>query len=255
MLRGILIIAAVGLLAVLSHRRSRFEERVFKNVPLSDWFTILVIPLFMYLGWITVVRNILERPTTALFPLDDYDILTITILFLVYSFVGNSIHFTAKILWRYLKDYESTLAYQVNEMFHGKLSHYLTYLNGIFIIFLLAVLEINHPLLYPVLPRYSFMVIVSGIVFGVSGSKAVFYTNEWFGGYNKPLFFLVTILFAVLISMLKFFRLPFRFYPVNLFVFSMFLSFLATFLLRQVFIFAKLSDKKKLGFLTKILHA
>lgn len=255
MLTGILIIAIVGLLAILSHRRTRIEERIYKNVPLSDWLTILAFPLFMYIGWFFVVKNILERPQSSIIPFDDFDILAITILFMIYAFVGNALHLTGKILWKYLQGLENTMAYRVNEMFHGKLSHYLAFMNSLFIMFLLAILEINHPVGFSVRTNYLLITALAGITFGISGAKAIFYTNEWFGGYNKPLFFVTAVLLILLFSIIKLLELNLSFYPVILFISVMYLSFIATFIIRQFFIFGRLGKKRKLRFLAKILSA
>jgi len=253
MLTGILIIVAIGLLAVLSHRRSRLENKIYNNVPLNDWLTVLILPIMFYLGWFFIVKNILERSYIPRLPFEDFDILAITTLFMVYGFVGNSIHFTGKILWKYLKESKHSMAYKVNEMFHGKLSHYLVYLNMVFIMFLLAILELNHPLPLNI-SRINFIVIIlAGIVFGLSGRRAVFYTNEWFGGYNKPLFFLSAFLLSILFVLHKTYKLSYFSYPVNLFAISMGISFIATFVVRQFFIFARLGNKRKLRFLAKIL--
>lgn len=253
MLTGIIIIATIGLLTALSHRRSRLENKIYKNVPLSEWLIVLVFPIILYLGWFSVVKNIVDRPKIAVIPFDDFDILTITILFMVYGFVGNSIHFTGKILWRYLASHKNLMAYKVNEMFHGRLSHYLVYLNGLFIIFLLYILEINHPVMSGVTSKYLFYAATAGVIFGISASKSVFYSNEWFGGYNKPLFIIVSILLSVMIMVSKILRLNYSLYPVNLFVTSMGVSFIAAFVMRQLFIFARLGGKRRLRFLAKIL--
>jgi hypothetical protein len=253
MLTGLLILALVGLLGALTHRRSRLENKIYKNVPLSEWLVVLILPVSLYLGWFFIVDHILERPKTTIFPLDDFDIIAITILFMIYGFVGNAIHFTGKILWRYLRKNPKAMAYRINEMFHGKLSHYLVFLNGMMIAFLLAVLEFNHPIQLGVTSAYSGWVVLGAIVFGISGSKAVFYSNEWFGGYNKPLFFVISALLSILFLFYRIYNLKFIFYPVNLFIISLGVAFLSTFVFRQVFIFTKLGQKRRLRFLAKFL--
>lgn len=257
MLTGILIIAIVGILGVLSHRRSRLENRIYRNVPLPEWLTVLVLPIALYLGWFVMVKNIIRRPAVEKFPLDDFDILAITILFMIYGFVGNGIHFTGKILWRYLKSEKHYLAYKVNEMFHGKLSHYLVYLNCMFIIFLLSIIEINHPVsTYTYLTRgYLRLSALSGILFGYAASRSIFYTNEWFGGYNKPLFVISSALLMFILGINRLYGMNYSYYPVNLFVVSMGATFVSSFVLRQLMIFARLGQKRRLRFLAKIFSA
>lgn len=255
MLTGILIIAIVALLGSLSHRRSRLENKIYKNVPLTEWLTLLIFPLFLYFGWVMEVKNILHRPYNSILPFDDVDLLSVTILCLIYGFVGNAMHFTSKILWRYLEKDRHSMSYKVNEMFHGRLSHYLTFLNTGFIIFLMSLLEINHPQNLPENSRILFLIILSGIIFGISASRTIFYTNEWFGGYHKPLFFVGSALVFVLSLIFKSFRLKFSLYPVGLFVVTFYMSIIITFLARQMFIFTRLGNKRKLRFVAKILSA
>lgn len=255
MLTGILIIATITLLAVLSHRRSRLENKIYKNVPLNEWLNVLVFPVMFYLGWFFMMKNILARPKIGFLPFDDFDILAITLLFGVYGFVGSTLHFTGKILWRYLKTDRRSMVYKVNEMFHGKLSHYLVYLNMAFIGFFIPMLEINHPLVMPITSFYLFLIVIAGVVFGMSGTRAIFYTNEWFGGYNKPLFFIFSILLIIIWAIFKTLRLKFSLYPVSLFIVAIFASSVVSFLLRQFLIFSHLNNKRRLRFLAKVLSA
>lgn len=255
MLTGILILTIVGLLAVLSHRRTRLENKIYKNVPLVDWLNFSAYPIALYIGWFIVVKNIISRPYADIFPLGDFDILAVTILFMVYGFVGNSIHFTGKILWRYLVREKHGIAYRVNEMFHGRFSHYLIYLNVMFIIFLLAMLEVNHPLPAFVTNNYLKLIAFGGIAFGYLGSKTVFYSNEWFGGYNKPLFFIMTIFAALLLLINRFYNMNYSYYPVNFFTVTMCTSFLSAFIIRQFIIFSRLNSRRRFRFLAKIFSA
>jgi len=255
MTAGILIISIVTLITVLTHRRSRFEEKIFKNVPLSDWITSLIFPTLIYIGWATLVKSILGRPQIPIFPFDDFDILAVTILFMVYGFVGNGIHFTSKIVWRYLDARKNPMAYRVNEMFHNKLSHYLSFLNALFIAFLLPVLEINHPSLYQLTRQEMLGVVTAGSVFGISGTRSIVMTNEWFGGYNKPLAIVILMLLGIIISIFKTYHLNLAYYPAGLFVIIIFASSLATFFIRQIMIFSRLNSKRRLKFLARMLSA
>lgn len=252
MLTGLLILSTVLLLAVLSHRRSRLENKIYKNVPLEDWLNSFVFPTAFYTGWFFVMRSIVSRPPVNILPFDDIDLLAITFLFMAYGFLGNGIHFTSKILWKLLQSNHNTMAYKVNEMFHGKLSHYLVYLNGLFIVYLLAIIEINHPLNYPVASDYQNLIFILGLVFGFGASKSIFFTNEWFGGYNKPLSTVCLLLLCFLLLLGKNFNIRYSVYPVSLFVAVMGFSFVFSFLIRQFFIFIRLGNKRKLRFLAKI---
>lgn len=254
MLTGFYIIVFVVLLAVLSHRRTRLEGKILKNVALYDWLLVLVFPVLVYVGWIFIVRNIVERPRIQILPFDDLDILGVSIIFMVYGMVGNAIHFTAKILSRYLTK-QHKMAYQLNEMFHGKLSHYLVFLNALFIFFLLPVLEVNHPISSNLTRNYITLIVIAGFLVGIFSSKGIFFTNEWFGGYNKPLFFVTGALLSILILFFKVNDLKAVDYPIYVFILAIFLSFISTFILRQLFIFTRLGKKRRWRFLAKALSA
>jgi hypothetical protein len=253
MLTGIFILAFVAILGILSHRRSRLEEKIIKNVPLEDWLTILGLPLGLYMGWYLIIRNIVNRPFVSLAFYDDIDVLAVNSMFLVYGFVGNALHFNAKVLWRYLKKDKKSTVYRINEMFHGKLSHYLAFLNAIFIIFMLPILEINHPLRASLFNTYIQLLIIGGAVFGYAASKAFFYTNEWFGGYNKPLFLLSSALLTALILIFKLTGYSLGHYPVSIFVIAVFSSIITAFIIRQFFIFTRLGSRRRLKFMAKML--
>ncbi len=255
MLASIILTALIGFIGILLHRRTKLEEKVFKNIPLSEWLLIFIFPLCFYICWAVIVRNIVNRSFIPLIPLDDLDILAMMMFFLIYAFVGNAIHFTGKILWRYLRHDRETMAYRINEIFHGKLSHYIIYFNSLIILLLFSILEINHPLENPLSEVYILLVIAAGIVFGVSATKAIFYTNEWFGGYNKPLFFLTFIILTMLLSISRVLKLQYQYYPIKLFITAIYGSIVAAFIVRQVIIYSKLNKKAKLRFLAKILSA
>lgn len=255
MLTGIIIVAVISLLGVFSHRNSRLENKIYKHVPLTDWMTVFFIPVGLYMGWFSIMRTVVERPFIRILPLDDFDILAITILFMIYGFVGNSMHFTGKILWRYLPPLRHSMAWRVNEMFHGRLGHYLVYLNMMFIILLLAVLEINHPLPQHLAGGNEGLVILVGILSGFALSKAVFYTNQWFGGYNKPLFLVGIMIIIFQYMLLGIYGLHLDEYPLSMFVLSGGTGFCGSQVIRQAMIFAKLPTRRRLRFIAHLFSA
>lgn len=255
MLRGILILLLVGLLGILSHRRTRLEEKIYKNIPLADWLIGMVFPIIVFPVLIALIKNILGRPNIFILAFDDIDILAFSIFFLVYAYVGNTLHFTSKILSRYIVSDHKSVTYKINEMFHGKLSHYLFFISAILFFFSLPILEINHPLTYSFTSSYRWAVIAAGIVFGVLQSKAVFYPNEWFGGYTKPIFILLLGCFSSLWWIFHELDLSLAVYPISLFIMTGFLAAVCTFLARQLFIFSRLNNKRRLRFLARILSA
>src|SRR3989338_2359673 len=253
MLTGLIIIATAGLLAVLSHRHDRLSNKILKNVSLNEWLGIGVFPIFLYIGWAIIIQNILQRPNIGIFFLDDIDILAIMLLCLIYGYVAVALHFASKVLWIYLKGNKKSMAYRVNEMFHGKMSHYLGFLNLLIVFLTVSLLELNHPVEYPIFRSYLTYIVIVGIVSGLAMSKTVFYTNEWFGGYNKPLFFVTIVLLSILIFIFKTLSLSYAFYPIGLFIHTFYISMLLAMLVRQIVIFSNLPDRRKLKFLSRIL--
>ncbi len=253
MITGAVLLAIFIFLGFVSYRRQRLEQKVFKNIPLTDWINIMVLPIGMYGAFYLMMRNVLSRENIQVLDLDNMTLGAIGILFLVYGFVGGSIHFVGKVLWRYLPKRKDAMSYKVNEMFHGKLSHYLSYVCTAMVLFIAGLLELNHPIVERLTDGPVRMLQFSGILFGISASKVIFYTNAWFGGYNKPIFFLVTLLFLTLWSIIQSHELDLRLYPFNLFILAMYGSISSTFLVRRFMVMTHLSRKKKLGFIMRIL--
>jgi len=253
MLTGILLLAIMVFIAVISYRRPRLEQRVFKNIPLIDWINILIVPTFMYFGLVLIVRSILFRPKVAILDFDESSLLAVGLLLLIYDFVGNSIHFVAKVLSRYIPDDRHTIIYQVNEIFHGKLSHYLVFVCTFLVIFVTALLEINYPSSVKLHKSILWLLLIAGSISGVSSAKGIFYTSEWFGGYKKPLIILSGLLLSVLLTLFWINNLNFSYYPIGLFIVFFFASFIVTFIFRQFLIFSRLGRKRRLRFLAKLL--
>ena len=257
MITGLILFSVIVFVGIISYRRPRLEERVIRSIPLIDWMIGLILPMGGFLALVLIVRNIVSRTAVEILDFDDFTLASFFIFFIMYTFVGISIHFVAKVLSRYITPNRHARIYQINEIFHGKLSHYISFVSILLAIFTLALWEINHPLLGidQITQAARIMTIIFGSLLGYSSAKAIFYTSGWYGGYNKPLFFLVGVLLAVLVVFYRNFSLKLIFYPVNLFVVSMFVSFLATFIFRQFLNFSRLRKKKRLQFLAKILSA
>lgn len=254
MITGLLIISIVSFVAVLSYKRPRLEQKVFKNIPLLDWLNILGFPPLIYVGLVFIVTNILARTRVQILDYEDLTIIYIGILFLILAFVGNSIHFVSKVISRYLPVNKHTLEYQVNEIFHGKLSHYMVMIFSILTLFMVDLLELNHPLVVPYLVRYEWLIVIAGIILGISASRTVIFSAGWLGGYFRPVFTLVFIIFLVLFSIIKINSLDMSYYAINLFSISTYVTVLVMFLIRQIFIFSKLNQKRRLQFIAKLLN-
>lgn len=253
MIVGIIILAVVSFIGIISYRRPRLEQRVIKNIPLIDWINILIFPIIIYFGIIILVKNILLRTRVAILDFDEFILIGVGLLFLIYAAVGNSIHFVSKVLSRYLKPNPHSRAYQINEIFHGKLSHYLAFVSSMLVVFVIAILEINYPSALRLTTGQTYLTIIASIVFGISMANMIFITHEWLGGYNKPLASLALFIIIILLAIFRTFSLSLLYYPVNLFVITLMTSFISAYLIRQFLIFTKLGAKRRLRFLAKML--
>lgn len=255
MLTGILLISLISFIAIVSYRRPRLEQRVIKRIPVIDWLNILVFPLVFYAGMVFIVRSIFARPRISILDFDDSLIIGVGVFFVIYAFVGLSVHFVSKVLSRYIRSDSRSRIFTINEIFHGKLSHYITFVSSWMVGFSMALLEINYPLADKISSGMVILIGLSAIMGGYSATKTVFYTSSWYGGYNKPLFLITALLLYVLIVIYRANRLILFSYPINIFVAILYATIICTFILRQFLIFSKLSKKRRLQFLTKILSA
>lgn len=251
MFLGLLIAAVAGIFAVLTHRSSRLEHKVYKHVPLVEWLNLLVYPTLLYAGWMVVIINIFSRPKYGNFPIDGFLLIALIFFSIIYGFIGTALHFTGKILWHYLKSQPKAIAFRVNEMFHGRLSHYLTYINTMAVLFMTPLLEINHPLTHPLTLTNQTVLMIIAVVCGAAFCRAIFFTNEWFGGYNRPLSFLGLMFLGVLFSIQQFYDVSYNTRPLFFFSTVLFACFVTTFVLRQLFIFARLGNRHKLRYISR----
>lgn len=171
---GILIIAISLILSVWLYRKNNLEQKVFKDVPLVDWFNFIIFPIIVYIGLAIIITYIISRPRYDIIPTDDALMLTIIIFLLVTVYVGNAIHFVAKVLHRYTHSaFKFTQFYKVNELFHTRLSHSTIFYAGLLLLFSIGLFEINYPLPYQLSLFQETLVVVSAIGFGMASVKSL----------------------------------------------------------------------------------
>lgn len=252
MIVGLFLLAIVLFLSVVTHRQTRLEKKLLKNIPIADWITITILPLFVLLaGWM-FITSIVARPSAAITPFEDLDLIGMTVFFIIFGFIGVTLHFTSKVLWRYIPKREARTAYKINEMFHNRISHYVIYVSASLAVFLLTILEINHPVASGMSQSTMLTVIFAGILSGWSYGRSIFYVNQWFGGYNRPFFILIFIFAFLQKEIFAGFKLSFENYPLSLMVMLNWLTFLGVFIIRQLLIFTRLNNKHKLRYIMKI---
>jgi len=252
MFTGILILALVIFITVISYRRQRLEEKLIKQIPVIDWFLMFASPIFFYVGLIMIVRNILSRHRVNILDFEESQILGIGIFFMIYAIVGVSVHFVAKVLSRYIKRDRSSKVYQVNEIFHGKLSHYLTFACSYMLVFTLALLEINYPLPQK-LSGANFAVLTGvGILAGFSAFKGIFYTHQWIGGYNKPFYLISLVFLIILVGIFKSDNLIIAYYPMNIFIVAGLFSVVCIYGVRRILFFSRLSRPRRIKIISRL---
>lgn len=240
MIQATIVLTAAGLISTFLYK-NQHGKRKFKKIPINDWISLVFLPIVIYVWWAFVVKSILSRPYTPIINVSDIDLMLITFGVIAVGAVGNTIHSTGKILWYHLEPKKDVVksAYLINEIFHGPLGHYIVFICGLLIIFLMPVLEINHPIEQALKPHEMRILAFSGILFGISIKRCFSFTSRWFGGYNKILFVYTTILTALTASLYHFFDMYFYLYPITWFAVWIFAAIIGTFSIQTLLWFIK----------------
>lgn len=141
-----LLIAISFAFTVAVYRNPSFVGRLWKNIPITDWINLFVTPFILYLAFILIMYSILSRTRYDILFTSDFLLGAIILLLISGAFVGNSIHFVSKVLSRYIPIDEDSIVFQINEIFHMRLSHELTFYSTILLLFAIGLFEINYPL-------------------------------------------------------------------------------------------------------------
>lgn len=252
MLVGLLLLALIAFIGAFGYKQSRLEQRVIKNISLVDWINILLVPLFGYVGAVLVVTNILSRPNADIFGLNDIGLFIVGMPFFIYAFVGNSIHVVSKAISRHMKENPRSLSYRVTELFHGKFSHYISWVCLFLAFFVIVLLEINHPLTSALSTDVTWVIAFAAILVGVSMARTFFYTSDYWGG-NRSMYIFIGALFIAVSGLFSSFHLSYSYYPTGLFLAMMVGTMLILFILRRVFVVFRLTQKRRLRFLVRLV--
>ena len=254
MVVGFTLIIGFILISVFAYKQSKFEQKLIKHISVVDWMNLFLTPIAMYVGVVYLVKGIISRPYMNVLDIRDSTLVIVGLPFLIYAFVGLTVHFVSKVLWRNFKKQNMSMAYRVNEIFHGKLSHYLTTICGFLTLFMISLLELNHPLTEALDTNESRLMLLAGVLLGIPVARSVFYTSNWLGG-NRSLFIVACIFLTVILLVFQFLSIQLISYPISLFVLSSLVSFITLFILRRVYIQAHLGNRRRLRFLAHILWA
>jgi hypothetical protein len=236
--------------AVFVYRRPRFERKLLKKIPLVDWLNLLVLPAVVYFALVSIVKAIILRPRYSMLDFEDVSIISLLVCFLLLTFIGNTIHFCGKVLSRYIHINPQDIVYQVNEIFHDKLSHYMTFMGCLVTFFLIGILEINYPAQLMMRDNQYAALLSMGIIGGAAATKGVF---TWQGRNYRPISWLNFILLVTQITLFLSYDLSYRYYQYNTFLLSFMVTALAMFSSRTIMILTKLDAAHRMRYLAKLL--
>lgn len=134
------IISAAFLYAQRRHTRLRLA-----GVNLVQMYYLAVAAPLILLSIINIGLDIIKRPSVLNLNLPDQLIFSLYVLSTCIGIVGTAIHSTSATIADDFGKSEISKARETNEIFHGPLSHYMTYIGGILAVAFLAILDFNHP--------------------------------------------------------------------------------------------------------------
>ncbi len=241
MILGMAIFLTIVCFGVLTHDKTRFESKVYKNIPLYDWMLITFFPVGCFVATAIFVRSIVLRQFYQVLPFQDFEILIVGTLVLIYASAGNSIHFTSKVLWRYLDPHKQKTAYEVNELFHGKFSHLLSFVGVLLIMFSMSLLEINHPLPLPIDQVRQWVVLLAGIFTGgfvtkmIINSRSDSNAKDFSWSVNRSVFLIGLTIGLLHIYIIYIYKLNLLLYPFNTYTVIFIISVILAFLVRKAY--------------------
>lgn len=130
--------------AILYASRRRTKLRVY-GLNLTQFYHMAISAPLVALSLINIGLEIINRPQVMIFPFQSHWIFSLYALSTIIGVVGTAIHSISATMADDFPKGEAIQAQQTNEIFHGPLSHGMTYMGGIFTVVFLALLELNHP--------------------------------------------------------------------------------------------------------------
>jgi hypothetical protein len=248
---GIVLLSFAAFIGSFCYKKPFFERKIIKNIPLIHWINLMIIPIFFYLGLAVVVRNILVRDRVTIVDIDDFYLISVLLIFLIYTFVGMSLHFVGKVLSLYIKPDHDSLAYQVNSVFHKKFSHYLSFICSMITLFGIAIIEINYPAITSLNKFQGSALALSGALFGIAGVHAIHNALE---NYYRTLTYFCFVLLFTLSYFVSLYQINIQYHPYIVFMISFYSSVISMFIARQLVISTRLHNRKKARIVNKFLH-
>jgi hypothetical protein len=253
MFTGIFLFVIALFIGIFSYQRPLIHKRSYKKIPLPYWLNMFVLPAIVICGIATIVASIMKNQRIELIGTNEYYLVSVIVIFVVYAFIGNSLHTVGKILSIYIPHDKSSALYQINRIFWDKLGHYLTFLCSICVLIGISFLEINYPSDISLTKTQLYFITIIGISFGVCTMRVLQLSSyQTTAKYYKNSIIVFSSLFALQLLIITKLNMNLRHYYFNLFMLSFLASTNLAFMLRYILKITKLNRLAKNKYFKKL---
>jgi hypothetical protein len=225
-------LALIAAVAVALYKIPYFNERyILKNsLNITQFFySFCAITIGSHLFGLIIVEIMLRERTRSLFMADHYFLVAFYVLNTLFS-LSVGIHTVSKIIHEKIKNHAKAddELYRVNEFFHLPLSHSISFVTIILMLFLLGVFEMNHKLQGFTL-GFTWLSFI-GIILGT----ALAFSIQTYGR-PKKYFWLIMVVLLIQYFLIKKYSLNLTDYPYLNLSFLAFLFAALSLIMRVVF--------------------
>jgi hypothetical protein len=234
-------LALIAAIAVVLYKIPFFNNKyILKNsLNITQFFySFCAITIGSHLFGLIIVEIMLRDRTRSLFMADHYFLVVFYVLNTLFS-LSVGIHTVSKIIHEKIKDHakEDDELYKVNEFFHLPLSHSISYVTIILMLFFLGIFEMNHKLMGFTL-GFTWLSFI-GIIIGT----ALAFSIQTYGR-PKKYFWLIVIVLMIQYFLINKYHLDLSDYPyLNLAFLALFFAALSL-IMRVVFPYIFKKGKK-----------
>lgn len=165
------MILATAIAAVFYTRKRYAGTKRLFGLYSAQFFNLFVAMPIITISIVNITLEVNSRPEVQNIPTSANLILSLLILSLISTAIGNGIHSTSTSVSEAFPEETRTKAYFTNEIFHKYLSHEFINIGAIGIAIFLGLLEINHPAQYP--PFSPGIAVSLGIIIGFIASFSI----------------------------------------------------------------------------------
>lgn len=161
------LILVASLMAIIYFMPALQNKSVFKSkINLVQVLHLFFFSIFLLVIYSFMIGNLITQPKVGRLPVSDLSFLMMSHTVIALVFLSFGLHKVSKILSDSLekKIHRFQEAYTVNKFFHENITHLPLYLSLIFIPFLIALIEINHPSALQSLTSLAFFALVGFVL-------------------------------------------------------------------------------------------